>query len=142
MDSKKASTFYKKTSTETASPGKLILMLYDGAIRFMVKAIEGFELEDRSRGNEEINNNLSRAIEIITELRASLDLKVEGELPKVLNDLYLYFEERLTDANLKKNIDPVLEVLPLVQDIRNSWAEMLSQKPQQEEMVTSIACSA
>ena len=111
---------YKTNSVETASPGKLVLMLYDGALRFMHAAKRGFELENFTRKNEEVNNNLIKAQNIITELQSSLDLGVPGELPETLY--------RLQQANINKDPEPIKLAETTIQELRDAWAEMLTQQ--------------
>ena len=98
-----ASKSYKTASISTVSPGKLILMLYDGALKFMHEAELGFKDTHYIRRNEAVNNNLIKAQKIINELQNSLDLSVQGELPKTLNDLYDYCFTRLEVANIQKS---------------------------------------
>jgi flagellar protein FliS len=114
---------YRKTQVDTASPEGLILMLYDGALRFMGSAEESFEKKDC----EGINNFLLRVQAIITELLTSLDKDRGGEIAKNLERLYLFFLEKLTEANIKKDPEPMRQIKPLIEDLRNTWAEMIKQ---------------
>ena len=112
---------YRKTQIESASPELLILMLYDGALRFMGQAEEAFAQNNK----EKINNNLVRVQAIISELLTSLDKERGGDIAKNLERLYVYFLGRLTDANVKKELAPVLEIKPMIEDLRNTWAEAM-----------------
>lgn len=120
---------YQSISLETASPGKLVLMLYDGALKFLEQALEGFGYEDPLMMNQTVHNNLVRAQDIISELNATLNMEAGGELAKVLRDLYIYLGNRLWDSNLKKDRKGVDEVILRVTDLRDAWAEMLDQNP-------------
>src|SRR2546422_247467 len=71
---------YRQVATRTASPGQLVLMLYEGAIRFLERAQAGFALHDPVESNTTVNNNILRAQEIIRELDFSLNLTEGGEL--------------------------------------------------------------
>lgn len=142
MQYSKAAKSYKKNSLETASPGKLILMLYDGALKFLDAAKAGFDEETTREINEKVNNNIGRAQEIIAELRACLDLSVEGEFAETLYNLYEYMEAKLAQANLKKEAEPLDEVRGRLLEIRNAWAEMLKKDDKPEIETTSMSCSA
>jgi flagellar protein FliS len=117
---------YQTQSVLTASPGQLVLMLYDGALRFLAVARDGFALpETNPRRYEQINSGLMRAQAIIGELQASLDHTTGGEFSGNLDRLYDYHLRRLLEANLRKDEAPVIEVEKLVRELREGWAEML-----------------
>lgn len=117
---------YQAQSILTASPGQLVLLMYDGALRFIAQARVAFTLppEDLSRIHL-INTALLRAQAVLTELRANLDMKSGGELATNLDRLYEYHLRRLQEANLRKDEAPVIEVERLVRSLRDGWAEML-----------------
>lgn len=116
---------YKKVSTHTAPPGQLVLMLYDGALRFLERALLAFENDDPLEFNQTINNNLLRAQSILHELNQSLDLQQGGELAMTLRRLYDYMDRRLTESNLKKVPDGITETIQRLTVLRNAWHEML-----------------
>ena len=76
MQYDKIARSYKAQSVQTASPGKLVLMLFDGCLRFTAAARKAFDEEEFTKRNEDINNNLIRAQNIVTELQSSLDMSV------------------------------------------------------------------
>jgi flagellar protein FliS len=127
MQYSKFAKSYKANSVETASPGKLVLMLFDGALRFMHAAKMGFEEENFLKKNEQINNNLIRAQNIVTELQSSLDLSVPGDLPETLYKLYDYCNYHLQQANMNKDIEPIKYAESTIKELRDAWAEMLTQ---------------
>ncbi len=117
---------YQTQSILTASPGQLVLMMYDGALRFMAQARAGFALpEDNYSRIEKINVALLRAQAILVELRANLDMNAGGEIAANLDRLYDYYVRRLQEANLRKDEKPVIEIEGLVRTLRDGWAEML-----------------
>ena len=117
---------YQAQSVLTASPGQLVLMLYDGALKFLGLAQEGFRLpDDNPRRFELINTNLQKAQNIIAELQATLNHEAGGELSVTLDRLYDYYSRRLFEANLKKQVEPVVEVERFLRELRDAWAEML-----------------
>jgi flagellar protein FliS len=122
----KAYQAYKNAATTTASPGQLVLMLYDGALRFLEQAKKGFEYEDPLEFNETINNNILKAQAIINELNLCLDIKNGGELAQHMRRIYLYCDDRLLYANIHKDINLLNDVIKRLEILRNAWAEMLS----------------
>ncbi len=117
---------YQTQSILTASPGQLVLLMYDGALRFMAQARAGFALpEDNYSRIEKINVSILRAQAILNELRANLDHNAGGEIAKNLDRLYEYYVRRLQEANLRKDEAPVIEIEALVRTLRDGWAEML-----------------
>jgi flagellar protein FliS len=110
----------------TATPGQLILMLYDGALRSTAIAINGFQEPDLARRYEIISNNLVKAQEILRELQVSLDLRVPGGFSQRMWALYDYYIDQLQQANLRKDPEPIRVVERLLGKIRDAWAEMLN----------------
>jgi flagellar secretion chaperone FliS len=127
---------YRQVATTTASPGQLVLMLYDGALRFLGQALEGFSKEDPSEFNTTIGNNLLKAQAIIEELNQALDVRAGGEFALNLRSLYNYLDRRLTDSNLRKEPAGIHEVIERLSVLRDAWREMLAQggaQPSPEE---------
>ncbi len=119
---------YRANSVLTASPGQLVLMLYDGALKAIALAREGFEkAPDDPRRIEVINQQLLKAQAILAELQNGLNLEVGGEFAQTMHRLYDYHNRRLLDANMRKQVEPVIEVERLVRELREAWAQMLTQ---------------
>jgi flagellar secretion chaperone FliS len=116
---------YRQVATQTASSGQLVLMLFDGALRFLSRAAAGFAEEDPAVANETINNNVQRAQAIIMELNTSLNLAEGGQLAQTLRQLYNYFDRRLQHSNMTKTPDGIAEVSERVMVLRDAWAQML-----------------
>jgi flagellar protein FliS len=112
---------YKKTQIDTASPEMLILMLYDGALRFMTNAEDAFT----ANNIEGISNSLLRVQAIIAELLTSLDKEKGGDIALNLERIYLFFLEKLAEANLKKDPVPMRQIRPMVEDLRTTWGEIV-----------------
>ncbi len=117
---------YKKIATQTATPGQLILMLFDGALLSMERALTGFACTDPREKNETIHNNLRRATDIIRHLNGCLNLEAGGKLAETLRRLYHYFDQRLTESNFRKQREGVDEVIGRLKEIRDAWATMLA----------------
>lgn len=120
-NSQTLNTAYRKTQIETAPPEQLILMLYDGALRFIGQAEEGFA----TKNMEKISNSLVRVQAIFTELMTALNKEKGGEIAINLERIYLFFLERLSEANVKKDPEPMRQIKPLIEDLRNTWAEVI-----------------
>lgn len=132
---------YLRVATETASPGQLILMLYDGALRFLERARLGFKADDPLEFNQTIHNNVVRAQEILTELTLSLNIKQGGEFAATLQRLYDYMDRRLHESNRAKKEDGITEVIGRLTILRDAWAEMLSKAAEGSEKVEAGALS-
>lgn len=111
---------YKQNGVLTASPEKLTLMLYDGAVKFINQAIIFIEEKDVQKAH----NGIVRANDIITELNVTLDMNYE--VAKGLRPIYEFISDRLVMANISK--DKVIlkeEILPLVMELRDTWKQAM-----------------
>lgn len=133
---------YRQNSVQTASPGQLILMLFDGALRFMNRAIQGFELADVAQRYETVHINLVKTQAIIDELQASLNFEVGGDFPRTMSSLYDFLRTQLRTANVKKDAAPVHIVIELLGDIRGAWSTMLAQQENQVATPTAWVATA
>ncbi|MCK4799175.1 MAG: flagellar export chaperone FliS [Spirochaetes bacterium] len=115
---------YKTTQISSANQSKLILMLYDGAIKFINKAIELMP----TKSIEEVHKNILKAQDIIVELTTSLNMEA-GEISKRLLNIYMYINNRLTDANIQKKTKPLLEVKKYLLELRGAWEEAGKKSP-------------
>lgn len=113
---------YKQVDVETASQGKLIVMLFNGAIQRAEEARRQIE-KGRIDG---VHNNLVRAQEIVAELRTALDMQAGGEVARNLNRIYEYFQHLLIKANIQKKTPPIEECVTLMTDMRNTWQELFA----------------
>lgn len=106
---------YQQTQLQTAPPAQLLLMLYDGGIRFIRLGMAGIE----ERNFEKANTFLCKAQAVIHELIASLNH--EYPISKDLLRIYEYLVHRLIVANMKKDKAPAEEVLSHMLDLREAW---------------------
>ena len=111
---------YEKTKVGTADQRQLIVMLYDGAIRFLRKAEAKIGVNDI----EAAHNYLIRARDIVSELLATLKPERAGEVGRNLERLYVYIFNRLVEANLTKDQAIVGEVIGLLTTLREGWAQL------------------
>jgi flagellar protein FliS len=114
---------YKETQVLTASQGQLIVMLYDGAIKFIKNAAKN--MGDKTK-YDSVNNDLIRAQDIITELMLSLNFDA-GEISSRLYSLYMYFNKKLIEGNIQKDAKPLKEVLTHLENLRESWSQIANQ---------------
>lgn len=114
-----AARLYQKNSIETASPARLTLMLYDGAVKFCNIALEGLE----EKNWEKANNNIIKAENIIVEFRATLDVKYP--VAKEFDAVYDYIYRRLVEANMKKDREGLEEALKHIKTMRETWKEVM-----------------
>ncbi|ATW25687.1 flagellar export chaperone FliS [Candidatus Formimonas warabiya] len=124
---------YRQTQIKTASQGDLVLMLYDGAIRFTKQAAAALE----EKNWENSCNYFVRAQDIVEELDQTLDLSV-GEVAENLHRVYRSMKYFLVRANMQK--DPVLagRVCKMLEKLRAAWAVVFSKSPGHEEREGSI----
>jgi flagellar protein FliS len=108
---------YKEHAVSTQNKGRLIVMLYEGAIKFMNLAAKDLEKGDYASKGEYIN----KAQEIINELNAVLDMDSGGEVAANLRRLYIYMNKRLTEANVNKDPRPIRDVIKLMEELNQSW---------------------
>jgi len=125
---------YKKTQITTANQGKLIVMLYDGAIKFLNIAIENMD----PRTYDVANTNIIKAQDIITELLLSLNMKEGGEISQNLFNLYMYFKKALLEANIKKNADMVRSVLKLLKELRDAWDKISANETSTDKSTVGV----
>lgn len=111
---------YKKNQINTASSENLVLMLYDGARKYINWAIKSLENNNLA----EANYNLIRSQDIMAELMSGINFEA-GELAQKLFDVYEYMHFRLIQANLKKDPQAAQEVLGMIEELRNVWAQIL-----------------
>lgn len=114
---------YERVNVETADQRQLIMMLYDGAIRFLQKANTAMEANDV----ESAHNYLIRSRQIISELLSTLRPEKSGKIGENLYQLYTYLFNRLVEANLTKDSTIVDEVIRLLGTLREGWAGIKQQ---------------
>ncbi len=121
---------YREIQIKTANQIRLIVMLYDGAIRHLNLAIDAFA--EGHRRYDAINTHLIAAQDILSELMASLDFDKGGVLAKNLFSLYSFMNRRLLDSNLKKDPAPLAEVKKMLGELRDAWDEISTRKGLEE----------
>ncbi|MEC0241422.1 flagellar export chaperone FliS [Paenibacillus dokdonensis] len=108
---------YRQSSVQTSTPGQLLLMLFDGAIRFVRAGIDGLHKHDM----QQANMNLGKGQSIVNELISSLDRSYE--MSEGLASLYEYINHLLIESNVKKSVHPAEEALGYLTDLRETFAQ-------------------
>ena len=108
---------YQDTAITTQGKGRLIVMLYEGAVKFMKFAIREIEAENW----EAKHKYILKAQEILLELNTVLDMDAGGEVAANLRKLYFYMGRRLTEANIKKDPEIIREVIALAEELNAGW---------------------
>ena len=119
---------YRETRVKTASPGQLVVMLYDEAIKQSDTAIAllGPESKPKPEDIERINVALGKVQDVITELMASLDFDVGGEIARDLFALYVWFGREMLEANIHKEVGRISAVRNMLAELRGAWADAAS----------------
>jgi len=112
---------YKNNQVMTASPEQIMIMLYDGAIRFLAQAMKGID-----DGNIELKNyGIQKAMAIVMEFRNTLDHDIGGEIAANLDALYDYMIREMIQANIKKDREKLQNVHTMLSDLRDTWKEAI-----------------
>ncbi len=120
MVQNKAHKLYAQQQIMTASPAKLVWMLYDHAIaalRDAIKAIEENDIEKRWKAN-------NKACEIIGHLWATLDVDGGGVIAQNLDQLFGFMMTKLPEVDFRNNPQPALDVIKLLEPLREAWKEL------------------
>jgi len=113
---------YQKTQVTTVDSGKVVVLLYEGAIKFLRKSQEGIAEKDI----EKRHNNIMRALDIIDELNNSLNFSEGGEIAISLRTLYDFMHGHLTEANINNNSQMIQEVVSMLSSLKDAWEEVAS----------------
>ncbi|WHY19085.1 flagellar export chaperone FliS [Paenibacillus sp. G2S3] len=108
---------YRQSSVKTSTPAQLVVMLYDGAIRFVRTAMDGLSKQDY----EKTNLNFGKAQTIISELMSTLDYSYE--VSSNLYSLYEYTNYLLIEANIRKSAEKAEEAIGYLTELRETWLQ-------------------
>jgi flagellar secretion chaperone FliS len=109
---------YKNNSVNYASKDQLLLMLVDGAVKFAKISRQAIVDKDVKKAH----TNLMKTQEIFIELMVSLDME-QAEWTKDLMQIYAFIKDKLVEANMKKDVKIMDEILPLIEEVRDLWYE-------------------
>ncbi len=113
---------YRRNAVMTASREKLVVLLYEGALRFMDQAVLQFQQGDGSAGQ-----TLSRAFAIVSELRTALDFEKGGKVATELDRLYIFVQDRLLEATRTRSQERVTEARQVMSQLKEAWDGILKQ---------------
>ena len=114
---------YQHTQVTTVDKGRLIVLLYEGATKFLRQAKDCSESGDIAGKS----NNINRALDIIAELNQSLNMNEGGDLSANLRRLYLFWSEHLVQAKIKKDTKNVDDVIKMMSSLTEAWNHIASQ---------------
>ena len=119
---------YQQTQVTTVDKGRLIVLLYEGAIKFLRQAQECADINDIAGKS----NNINRALDIIAELNQSLNMNEGGEIAANLRRLYLFWSDHLIQAKIKKDGRNIEEVIGMLNSLNDAWNHVVSQPEAQD----------
>jgi flagellar protein FliS len=115
---------YRETQIKTASKGKLIVMLYDGMVSALDRAVEAIP----AKQYDVANRSIQKAQDILSELIMSLNMDA-GDLGKKLLNIYTFLNTKLIDANMRKDAQPLQFVRKMILELRDAWAQIVKNSP-------------
>jgi flagellar secretion chaperone FliS len=117
-----AANAYRRTQAEAGTPLELVVMLYDGALRFLTQASEAMAARDIPRRHKALDNTLA----IIGHLQSTLDTERGGALAEELDRLYTYMSSRLLEGAARNDAAALTEVSRLLSSLRDAWHTIAS----------------
>ncbi len=114
---------YKTTSVQSASREKILLMMYEGAIKFTklaIRACEEKKIADRGM-------NIGRAFDIVMELNNTLDHRIGGEISKNLEQLYMFIMDEYTKANITGKVQHLNNAIKILENLYGAWVGAVEQ---------------
>jgi flagellar protein FliS len=119
---------YKQTSVQSASKEKILLMLYEGCIRFMKQALQCLDKKDiAGRGM-----NIGRAFDIVNELNNTLNHEVGGDIAMNLEQLYMFVNDQLTKANAKGDRKALEDGIKIMETLYDGWVQAVEKLKKEE----------
>jgi len=115
---------YRQTEAQSRTPLELVVMLYDGALRFSTLARAAIERKDIPARRDSV----SRALAIMSELQSTLDMEKGGAIAASLDSLYVYVVGRLVDAAARQDVQPVDDAMRVLTTLRDAWTEIAKPK--------------
>ena len=130
----KAAQAYFQTKVNTTDQGHLLIMLYDGALKYLQQARDKMLAKDYAAKGVLI----SKVIDIVNELASSLNMEKGGSLSENLNNLYILCTARLLQANMKMNVECLDSVVKILSGLRSAYAEIV-ERPEAQKASQQIA---
>ena len=125
LNTRNAANAYLENAVMTASPAKIVKMLYDKLLQHLESA--RVELVDPQRRlGVAASASLSKALAIVAELRNALDFTADSDVPRNLDRIYDFVTQRLTEANIKRASAPVEEAVRALRPMKEAWDELVT----------------
>jgi flagellar secretion chaperone FliS len=121
------SSVYEETSVNTASPTKLVVMLYEGAIRSLTRAASDIRKRDLVSKGKSVN----QALKIIQHLRSTLDTEKGQDIARELDRLYAYTLSRVLDGSSKLDAGAIEEAIKVLSNLLSAWEEVARKEQEQ-----------
>jgi flagellar secretion chaperone FliS len=115
-----AANTYQQVSVTTQNPGRIVVMLYDGAIRFIKEA----KIHIQNRNYPQKHAALIRAQDIVFELNASLDMEAGGEISGRLRSLYTFVWTNLNRANVRNDVELLNRMIVILEELAGAWRKI------------------
>ena len=125
---------YKKTSVESAGKEKLLLLMYEGAIKFIKKSILAVDNGNIAAKGE----NIGYAYDVIMELNNTLDHKIGGEIAASLEQLYMFITDKLVQANIENKREHLVDALKVTETLYSGWKEAIEKLKKQDVKAKKI----
>ena len=134
----KRSNMYQEIAVQTSSPTKLVVMLYEGAIRFLGQSVTAI----RSNDIEGKRQSIDRAMAVIQHLQSTLDRDQGGDVAAKLDNLYIYITSRIMEGSTKLQTAPIEEAIKLLNVLLSGWEEIVNKEQENTVPTTLLAQQA
>jgi flagellar protein FliS len=115
---------YRQADVQSRTPLELVVMLYDGALRFAGDARDAIAANDIAKRTRSV----SRALDIVSELQSTLNMEQGGEIAASLDRLYAFVRDRLLAASFRQDVRPVDEAVRVLNTLRGGWARISAEQ--------------
>jgi flagellar protein FliS len=134
----KRSNTYQEIAVQTSSPTKLVVMLYEGAIRFLGQSVAAIQSRDIDRKRQSID----RAMAVIQHLQSTLDRDKGGDVAAELDRLYIYITSKILEGSTKLQTAPLEEAIKLLNVLLSGWEEIVKKEQETAVPTTLLAQQA
>jgi flagellar protein FliS len=132
------SNAYREIAVQTSSPARLVVMLYEGGIRFLRESVSAIESKDLTRKRHSVD----RAMAIIQHLESTLDADRGGEVAQNLGRLYSYITARILEGSSRLETAPLEEAIKLLNVLLSAWEELAGKEQPQTGPAAAVAQQA
>ena len=125
------SNTYQEIAVQTSSPSKLVVMLYEGAIRFLRQSVTAIQTKDLDTKRQSID----RAVAVVQHLQGTLDMEKGKQVAADLDRLYSYITTRVVEGSGKLQVAPIEEAIKLLTVLLSGWEEVAKKEQEPEHAV-------